>query len=127
MEKSMNVKGLKYEGKEFFYHFLLFTKPYHKLAPKQMRVIALMLYKRHMLSKSIIDEKILDDILFKRIKNDIKVELKFKTNQIFSNMMLSLRKTKALNEKNIINKALIPKVIGNNFKLIFNFDIDWNE
>lgn len=110
-------------------YWLQFLKPYHKLRDKEMEMLSLFLNKRYELSKKITDEDLLDTMLFdKNIKDQIKKEMNYSNHQVFNNMLSSLRsKGVIINGK--INKGLIPDLgeDGDNFKLIFNFNIREDE
>lgn len=126
MEKSLSIKSAEVDGKEFFRRWVLILRPYHNLPPKQMEVISLLLYKRYILSKEITNKDLLDSLFFEEIKSEIKKEMNYENNQLFSNMLTTLRKSGVLSKDNKILKGLIPNVVGNNFKLIFNFNIKWD-
>lgn len=126
MEKSLSIKSAEVDGKEFFRRWVLILRPYHNLAPKQMEVVSLLLYKRYILSKEITNKDLLDNLFFEEIKYEIKKEMNYENNQMFSNMLNTLRKSGVLSKDNKILKGLIPNVVGNNFKLIFNFNIKWD-
>ena len=57
---NFNVKTLTVNEKYFFFAWLNFLKPYHKLRQKEIELLALFLYKRHELQKVINDEKLLN-------------------------------------------------------------------
>ena len=121
---SINVKNIKTDKNNFYYLWLQFLKPYHKLTNKEIELLALFLKKREELSRNINDNNLIDKMLFnKDTKADIRAIMNYETYQVFNNMMTSLRKKGAIVD-NSINKGLIPKLEGNNFKLIFNFNIN---
>ena len=121
---SINVKNIKTDKNNFYYLWLQFLKPYHKLTNKEIELLALFLKKREELSRSINDNNLIDKMLFnKDTKADIRAIMNYETYQVFNNMMTSLRKKGAIVD-NSINKGLVPKLEGDNFKLIFNFNIN---
>lgn len=125
---NFNVKTLMVSEKLFFFRWLEFLKPYHKLRQKEIELLALFLYKRYKLQKVIKDEKILNKMLFDTdSRKEIRDELNYSSGQVLNNMISSLRTKKVLDSQNNILKSLIPNLDGNNFKLVFNFNIKLNE
>lgn len=122
---NFNVKTLRVDEKLFFQRWLEFLKPYHKLRQKEIELLALFLYKRHKLQKVIRDEKILNKMLFDtESRKEIRDELNYSSSQVLNNMISSLRSKKVLEADNSILSSLIPNLDGNNFKLVFNFNIE---
>lgn len=122
---DFNVKTLSVSRKTFFMAWLKFLKPYHKLRLKEMKLLALLLYKRYELSKEISNEKIIIKLLFDtETRKEIQKEMGYSSLQVLSNMIYSLKKSKILDENNYISPGLIPNIQGNNFKLVFNFNIN---
>lgn len=125
MPSNINIKNLNIPKKKFFMYWLQFLKPYHKLRDKEIEMLSLFLNKRYELSKKITDDDLLDTMLFdKNIKDQIREEMSYSNHQVFNNMLSSLR-TKGVIVNGKINKGLIPQLAddSNNFKLIFNFNI----
>lgn len=121
---ATNIKTLNTNEKDFFTLWLEFLKPYHKMAPKEIEVMSVLLRKRHEFSKKTTDDSLLDKLLFSReTRAEIRDEMNYETYQVFNNMVTGLRK-KGVIVGNTINKGLIPRLEGNNFKLIFNFNIN---
>lgn len=121
---NLNVKTLNVTKKLFFKRWLDFLKPYHKLRPKEIELLAILLYKRYNLSKVVKDDKILNKLLFDtENRKELKKELNYTHPQVLNNMLHSLRKSNAIDENNVIAPGLIPNMDGNNFKLVFNFNI----
>ena len=125
MSNNINVKNLNVPKKKFFMYWLQLLKPYHKLRDKEIEMLGLFLNKRHELSQKINDDDLIDTLLFDKIyKDQIRKEMNYSSHQVFNNMLSSLRsKGVIINGK--INKGLIPVLSedSNNFKLIFNFNI----
>lgn len=121
---NLNVKTLKVTEKLFFQRWLEFLKPYHKLRQKEIELLALFLYKRHQLQKVINDEKILNKTLFDtENRKEIRDELNYSSSQVLNNMISSLRTKNIIDKNNAIVSSLIPNLDGDNFKLVFNFNI----
>jgi len=126
MSNNINIKNLNIPKKKFFMYWLQFLKPYHKLRDKEIEMLSLFLNKRHELSQKITDDDLLDTMLFdKNIKDQIREEMNYSSHQVFNNMLSSLR-SKGVIVNGKINKGLIPELTedSNNFKLIFNFNIN---
>lgn len=113
----MNTKDIKWvkltvkTDLEFFTEWLKIIKSFSPLTDKEAEFIAILLTKRHELSKVILDEKILTKMLFdKEVKNYIVSELKMKDTQSVENMIYTLKKKNVIFENKIINPRYIPKV-----------------
>jgi len=99
-------------------------KPYHGLRQKEIELLGLFLYKRYQLEKVIKDDKILTKMLFDtESRNEIRDKLNYSSSQILNNMISALRTKNIIDKDNNINKGLIPSLTGENFKLVFNFNI----
>lgn len=124
MSKNLNIKSISTDKKKFYILWLTFLKPYHKLANKEIEFLATLLYKRSEIRVSISDDNMVDEMLFnKSIKEEIRIEMGYKNMQVYNNMLRFLRKKNVL-VKNKIIKGLIPELSGNNYQLIFNFNIN---
>lgn len=122
--KNINVKTLNISKKSFFFRWLEFLKPYHKLRQKEIELLALFLYKRYQLQKVISDENLLNKMLFDTDnRKEIRNELNYSSGQVLNNMISSLRSKGVLDKNNNILKSLIPNLEADNFKLVFNFNI----
>lgn len=123
-KNNLNVKTLNVTEKGFFMRWLEFLKPYHGLRQKEIELLSLFLYKRYQLEKVIKDEKILSKILFDtESRNEIRDALNYSSSQILNNMISNLRSKGVIGKDNAIAKGLIPNLTGDNFKLLFNFNI----
>jgi hypothetical protein len=101
-------------------------KPYHKLRPKEIEALSLILYYEHELSINVSSPELVNQLLFSsETRNLIKDELGGMPGVVFNNLLSSLRKKGIMSKDNIINEALRPPLgtHEDNFKLIFNFDI----
>jgi hypothetical protein len=86
--------------------------------------MAILLTKRHELSKVILDEKILTKMLFdKEVKNYIVSELKMKDTQSVENMIYTLKKKNVIFENKIINPRYIPRVSKDFTNFAIGFEI----
>lgn len=109
----------------FFRYWVEFLKPIHKLSPQGIELISLFLNKRQELSSSIIDENVLDEVLFSReVKKEIRETLGVTSNH-FQVLMNDLRNKKVLVDGKI-NPKFIPIVDKkqNDYKLIVQFRFD---
>jgi hypothetical protein len=112
MEKK-DVQWVKRNVKDdlgFFTEWLKIIKSYSPLTDKEAEFMAVLLTKRHELSKVILDESILSTVLFdKSMKLKMVEDLQLKDLQTFENMASTLRKKKVIID-NKINPLYIPKV-----------------
>lgn len=96
---------------DFFYKWLSLVNFSFKLTESEMKFLAALLTERNSLSKVILDQNIIDQVLFsKETKDKIVDRLKLKNNQEFENRAYNLRKKGIITENNNINKFYIPKV-----------------
>lgn len=126
---AMNTKQalIKTNEKDFFMHWLVLTKPLHKLSNQKIKLIALLLYDYFEFKKEISN----DDLAWKLTfdydnRTKLKKELNIKSDQIFNNLLYSLRKDKVIID-NKLNKSFIPifdLTKSNNFSLIYKFEIN---
>lgn len=59
MNKDEKIANINIKVKDFFYRWLEFTKPFHKLNPNQSKILALLLYHHYKYSQEITNNKIL--------------------------------------------------------------------
>ena len=108
----------------FFKYWFLFLKPFHKLANRDIDVIACFVKHRFELSKVIQNEELLDRVTMsedtkRKVREECKVTL-----QHFQVIMSKLKKNKV-----IINGKINPRYIPNikedngNIKLLLLFDL----
>jgi len=126
----MNVKDIKWVKRtvktelEFFTEWLKIIKSFSPLTDKEAEFVAVLLTKRHELSKVILDENILSKVLFdKEMKSKIVEELQLKDMQTFENMAHMLRKKNVIIEVNKINPRYIPKVSKDFTTFAIGFEI----
>tara|TARA_B100000768_G_C11280315_1_gene378200 strand:+ start:2539 stop:2826 length:288 start_codon:yes stop_codon:yes gene_type:complete len=92
-----------------------------------MEALSALLYYRSELSKEISNEDIVDKLLFsKETRSQVRKDLGGMKAGVFNNLLTALRRKNVITSENKIMKALVPKMdVGSNeFKLIFNFEID---
>lgn len=110
---------------QFFKYWVEFLRPLHKINPRDVEVMAMLLYKRHQLSKVIQDEKVLDTTLMSgKIRREIRNELNLSSNY-FQVILKHLRDKKAIVGDHI-NPKFIPKLddtLGD-YKLIVQFSFN---
>lgn len=123
-KKANNVIRIPTSADKFFKYWILFTRPLHSLTEKEMEVTACILKYRYNLSKVIIDEDILDVMLFgEDTRNKIKAECDI-SSAFFQVILGKLRKVNIIKD-NKINPRFIPNFKSNeDFKLLLYFDVD---
>lgn len=124
---NTNVKRIKTSEKKLFIYWLTFLKPYHNLRKKEIEMLGTFLYYRHKLSQEVINKELIDRLLFSPdVRKNIMEELGVSSVAIFNNMLSVLRKKGVISRDNKILPVLVPNLEpeGDNFKLIFNFEID---
>lgn len=112
---------------QFFKYWVEFLRPLHKINPRDVEVMAMLLYKRHQLSKVVADEKVLDTTLMSsKIRKEIREELNLPPNY-FQVILQHLRNKKAIIGDRI-NPKFIPKLddTHGDYKLIVQFMFNEN-
>jgi len=110
---------------DFFYKWLSFLQPFHKLSNKEMEVLSAFLKKRHELVQLVRDENVLDNLLKSiDVRKEIRESIGMNISQ-FNILCTKLRKTGALTE-NKINKRYIPNIEfdSKEYRLIIIFDLN---
>jgi hypothetical protein len=125
MNKNERIANIPVKLKDFFYKWIDFTKPLHKLNPQQSKVLALLLYHHYRLSFEITNDKILWKQVFDYdtkllVCEELNIQMHALEN-LFSKLR---RKNIIINNK--VNPNFIPnlKLDAKNFRLIFNFKIN---
>ena len=123
-KKANNVIRIPTSVDKFFKYWILFTRPLHNLTEKEMEVTACILKYRYNLSKVIIDNDVLDVMLFgEDTRNKIKAECGI-SSAFFQVILGKLRKVNIIKD-NKINPRFIPNFKSNeDFKLLLYFDVD---
>ena len=125
MSKNQSVAPISCSIKDFFNYWLVFTKPFHKLGNKEIKILSYLLYKRYELSKIINDDSLLDKYLF---NNEIREEVRLASNcskPHFQLLLTKLRKAGVLLDNNILNKRFIPDITDDTrvFNILYQFKI----
>jgi len=110
---------------QFFKYWVEFLRPLHKINPRDIELMAMLLYKRYQLSKVIQDEKVLNTTLMSgKIRKEIRNKLNV-TSNYFQVMLKHLRDKKAI-VGDTINPKLIPKLDDTceDYKLIVQFSFN---
>lgn len=97
---------------------------FNTLTPQQEQFLALILTRRHRLSKVILDENLLTKNIFDtEFKGEIVEKLGLTSKQNVANLINSMKKKGILTEDLRINKDYIPNVdfTKNNFSITFIF------
>ena len=121
---NIKAANLNVKVKDFFFRYIEFLKPFHKLNPQQSQVLALLLYYHYKLSKEITNNKVLwKEVFDYDTKQLIIDELKISVAQI-QNILTQLRKKNVIID-NRISELYIPKLKYNSkiFTISFNFNI----
>lgn len=109
--------------KNIYYYFLIFTKPLHKLRPKEIELTAEIIYK-FILEKD--NFKLINDCWKKVFSYESKIEycdnLNIKDYNL-QNLLSSLRRKKVI-VNNRVTKNYIPDIKNKEFKLMFNFKMN---
>lgn len=118
---GQNQKKIVTDKKSAFRYFLEFTKPYHKLRPREIEALSLILYYRHEISASVTNDAMIDTILFSTsTRKKMRDDLGGMDQKVFNNLITTLRRKKVLT-KDGVNKALIPNMTDEGFNLVFIF------
>jgi spore coat polysaccharide biosynthesis predicted glycosyltransferase SpsG len=122
-----NVKSanLNVKIKKFFFRYIEFLQPFHKLQKQQYTVVALLLYYHYQFSKEITNNKILWKTVFDYDTKILITDELGITTQGLENIYTKLRKSKVIID-NEISSVYIPKIdkksktftININFKII---------
>ena len=126
ISKNSNVARIPTSlNDNFFEIWLSFLKPLHKLTNREMALLGAFLKKRHELSYSISDDRILDSYL---MSEDIRKEIRESGGFTANHMQYLLSKFNKMGvvKGESINKKFIPNVsIGSDgYKLIINFEFN---
>jgi hypothetical protein len=119
-----NVIRIPTSLQKFFRYWYEFLKPFHKLTDREIDVITAFTYERHMLSKVISDNDILDKVL---MSEDTKKKIRESCNITLAHFQVIMGKLRR--NKIIVNNKINPKFIPNiteeegAFKLMLLFDI----
>jgi hypothetical protein len=121
-----NKAVLKVTLREAFKKWLEFTRSFNRLTDKEIELMALLLYHRHMISKEVNSEIYINKILFgTELKKQLRDELGCKT-QILINLLANLRE-KGVITKESIKSVFIPKIEkdfeGSTFRIVFELKI----
>ena len=109
----------------FFYKWLSFTTPLHKLTKSERQVLASFLSKRHELSQIIRDENMLDNVLNSvDIRKEIREAIGLTTPQF--NILISKMRRSGVMDGKKINKHYIPNIQKDTgqYRLTIIFDIN---
>lgn len=128
--RNINIKRIHTSKRSIFKYWLEFLKPYHKLRPKEIEALSLMLFYRYEFSLEVDNAELLSTLLFsEKTRIKMKKELGGMDNKVFNNLLTSLRKKGVIikeNKGNRLNPVLIPNMTEDGFQLIFDFEIKNN-
>lgn len=123
--KNANIANIRTDVNDLFAHWVALTQPMHQLRDAESKILLAFLRKRFELSRDILREDILDQILFStEVRREIMDSLGHKMGT-FQNYLSAMRAKGVISESGI-NPKLIPNIEhgAGNFKLIFNFIIN---
>lgn len=113
---------------KFFRIWIEFLTPLHNLTNREKDIVAAFIKARHELSKSIIDDSLLDRVVMSEdTKSKIKEECRV-SDAFFQVILGKLKKTKVIVDGRI-NPKFIPKNLSPGdkaFQLLLYFDLDDN-
>lgn len=124
MNKDEKIANINIKLKDFFFKWIEFTKPFHKLNTQQQHVLSLLLYRHYKLSQEITNSKILwKEVFGYDTKILISDEMEIQIGSL-ENLYSQLRKKNVIKD-NQITPYFIPLIDKKSkvFKLIFNFKL----
>jgi len=128
MKANEKIANINTRLKTFFFRYVEIMTPFHKLAPRHQRVLALLLYYHFQLQKEITNNKILWKSVF---DYDTKILIcdELNVQQAGLENLLSQLRKKNVVINNQISPAYIPVLTKNakSFNIQFNFNIIDNE
>lgn len=122
--KDEKIANINIKIKNFFYRYVEFTQPFHKLRKQLQQVLALLLFHHYKLKQEITNNKILWKAVFDYdTKLAIAEELGI-TQKNLENQLSALRKLNVIND-NQIALVYIPTISNKSkkFTITFNFNI----
>lgn len=128
--ENVNIKRINVDVKQLFTYWLTFLKPYHNLRQKEIEALSVFLYYRHKLSEEVLNKSLIDKLLFSPdVRKNIMAELGIKSTYVFNNLLTALRNKGVITRDNKIAEVLIPNFThgSDNFKLVFNFEVNDNK
>lgn len=127
---NVNIKRINVDVKQMFTYWLTFLKPYHNLRYKEIEALSVFLYYRYKLSEEVLNKDLIDKLLFSPdVRKNIMEELNIKSSYVFNNLLTALRNKGVITRDNKIAEVLVPNFVpgSDNFKLVFNFEINDNK
>ena len=106
----------------FLRSWLEVMKPFHHLAPREMDFAAMLLMKRHEISKEVTNQNLIDKLLFER---ETMEELMNNSGLTRAHVQVILRRLResGLLEGKKVSKSYIPKwTEGTPFRMVFVFE-----
>lgn len=129
MKENANIVSINtYKEGNFFNLWLEFLKLYHNLTPRDLSVAAALLRERFKLSKSILDDEILDQVTLSQSTESRIIEECGITTSHYKVILSKLRKQGIIIDGRF-NKKFLPKLNkdAKEFTLMFHFkfkDVD---
>jgi len=122
--ENIKVTTLNVKIKNFFFRYIEFLTPFHKLRKQEQKVVALLLYHHYRLNKEITNNRILwKEVFDYDTKLLIAEELEIQSGAL-ENLLSTLRSKKVIIDKQI-SPLYIPDLSKNSkqFSIAFNFNI----
>jgi hypothetical protein len=112
MQKGIQKAGDKYNSlEEFYVAWCKLIRGFSNLTPQQEQFLALILARRHKLSKVILDENLLTKNIFDtEFRDEVVKRLGLTTKQNVSNLLDAMKKKGVLDEDLKVTKNYIPNV-----------------
>lgn len=122
--ENCKVTTLNIKIKNFFFRYIEFLYPFHKLRKQEQTLVSLLLYHHYNLKKEITNEKILWKEVFDYDTKILIAEEMQIGSQALENLLTKLRKSNVIIDKKISN-LYIPIISEKSKKFImkFNFNI----
>ena len=126
---NCNVASIRVENPntsyDFFFYWLDFLRPFHKLTSVETKILAAILHERFILSKVVTDDKLLDRIILNKDSRKKYIE----TCHINSNNLsvtLSSLKEKGVIKDNRMNMRFVPNIKHDctHYEMVLNFNIN---
>jgi len=129
ISKNANVATIPTKpGISFYYKWLSFLIPFHKLTDRERQVLAGLLNKRHELKRLISDDNMLDNLMKQpEVRKEVREELNIGPQQF--NVLYSKLRAAGVIVGDKINKKYIPNIEhgSKEYKLVLIFEVNGGE
>lgn len=124
----MRIVKINTDTRNFFYHYVKFTEPFHNLGKTEKKVLAELMYYRYMLSQEVSTDRLINKLLF-----DVETKTKICTRLDIPKTRMALILTSLRKDKIIVGRSISKKIIPDikvgdkDFVLAFKFQIKDND